>query len=72
MSQRAQGLMDRQMAEVHVRQAIIMLDTAGACLLRARQFLHDEQAHALTSALRDDITAMVGDASALLSVIRQA
>ena len=45
MSQRAQGLMDRQMAEVHVRQAIIMLDTAGACLLRARQFLNDEQSH---------------------------
>lgn len=60
---------EREAAEVHVRQAIVALNTAGTCLLRARQFIHNEDGHGLASALRDDITNMVGDAEALLSVV---
>jgi len=61
----------KRVAETAVRNAIIALNTAGACLLAGRE-LYPTDAQELASALRDDITTMVGDAEALVAVIRQA
>jgi hypothetical protein len=57
----------RKNAELCVRNAILALNSAGMYLVRGRDW-YPEGAQELATALRDDITTMVGDAEALLAV----
>lgn len=68
MSEHAEARRRRAAADNAVRQTIIALNAAGAALLAGREH-YPEAAQELATALRDDITTMVGDVEALLSVI---
>jgi len=70
VSEYSEYLRRRVLAEQCVRNAIIALNSAGMALVRGRDWYPDS-AQELATALRDDITTMVGDAEALQVVIRQ-
>lgn len=59
----------RRRASTYVSQAIVQLASSGASLLAARDDSPPE-AQELITALRDDITTMLGDVEALQSVIQ--
>lgn len=69
MSQHSIDQKRRENADLCVRNAILALNTAGLYLVRGREW-YPVDAQELATALRDDITTMVGDAEALLSVIQ--
>ena len=69
MSEYSEELRRRELAQQCVRNAVIALNTAGVCLVRGREW-YPPDAQELATALRDDITTMVGDAEALLAVIQ--
>lgn len=68
MNQYTEAQTKRLEAATHVRSAIIALASAGVCLLAGREG-YPPEAQELATALRDDITRMVGDVETLLSVV---
>jgi hypothetical protein len=59
----------RQKAMASVTHTIVALATAGAALLKGRES-YPPQAQELVTALREDITRIIGDVEALRDVVQ--